>query len=124
MKAGRMLRWLGAPSTILGCACAMAMAEFTVLLHYECVLQEDCGLVSQVCWASSHPWGSNNCTYCDGTEHEDLCQKAHNLSCNWVDTMQGCGTLWNGTCKGSGYLGNCSNGTPLPDEPPCSVPEC
>lgn len=110
---------------IVGVVAAMAQAPPMGLSAYKCVPQTGCGLVSTVCWGDQHPYGSqsNTCTFCDGIQKQDLCERALLLStCPWTGQSQTCGYKYQGTCSPAGVqLGTCSGTTPLGV---CTVPKC
>ena len=90
--------------------------------HYKCVYQKECGLVSQVCWCGSHQWASSYCTYCDGAQKQDLCERSDGGSCPYIGKNQTCGSMYAGTCSCAGALGTCAGSTFLSYT--CKVPMC
>jgi hypothetical protein len=113
-------------------ACALlssaTAAGYVVLNHYTCVFQQPCGPVSPVCWAPQHPWGSWYCTFCNGQQVQDLCQRSLGGSCNYLEENQSCGSRLAGTCVPSKSQPEIGWRTPPqgPPEPiaPCTVPRC
>lgn len=94
------------------------------LEHRECV-EDDCGVVSKVCWTPNHMFGGTNCTYCTGSQIQDLCQRADGPSCSWTGDSQSCGVLIvGGTCTGTGKVGVCVGGVAIIPPQNCSVPMC
>lgn len=78
--------------------------------EWRCVFN-DCGIASQTCWGPQHPWGSSSCAYCTGSGSEQVCEKAHNVSCVPTEQSIACGyKMLSGTCVGEGVLGECQGG--------------
>lgn len=97
-------------------ASAFAFAGELKLDNYKCVLQDQCGAVSQVCiFVQGAP---NNCVYCNGNFVTDLCQRAQGASCDYAGQNQACGQKLQGTCGANGLCtGNIF-------QLACSVPKC
>lgn len=94
------------------------------LRHYFCIPQEPCGAVSQVCWSPGHEWGASSCTYCTGTQKQDLCQRNNGGSCV-TPGNQSCGARIAGTCNETdswNHLGVCQGDAWM--GPTCTVPKC
>jgi len=115
---------LVASGSALLAASLYASARHIVLEHYECVPQETCAAASEKCWGNGHPWGSSNCTYCDGTGSADLCQRSYYGTCLYIGVNLLCGVRrLAGTCVG-GPVGNCTGGQVTDPPMVCTVPRC
>ena len=95
------------------------VVKATSLADRKCILNVACGTSSTTC----DPSFPADCTYCDGTAINDLCEFFHNATCTPKINLQPCGNRWGGKCAAP-------TGTCTPYVPPilistnCHIPMC